>query len=82
MSKPLPKWIMKKYSVLWVKFGNREFNHSAAFEELKEDSMTSIALSELRKKGWLEIELDPSDARRRLYKLKNPETAVREMAKE
>ena len=82
MSKPLPKWIMKKYSMLWNKFRDREFNHSAAFEELKEDSMTSIALSELRKNGWLEIKLDPSDARKRLYRLKSPEAAVREMAKE
>ena len=82
MSKPLPKWIMKKYSMLWAKFGNGEFNHSTAFEELKRDRMTSIALSELRKSGWLDIKLDPSDARKRLYRLKSPEAAVREMAKD
>jgi len=82
MSKPLPKWIMKKYSVLWAKFRDKEFNHSTAFEELNEDSMTSIALSELRKNGWLDIQLDPLDARKRLYRLKSPEAAVREMAKE
>lgn len=82
MSKPLPKWIMKKYSILWSKFGLKEFNHSTAFEALGKDSMTSIALSELRKNGWLEIKLDPSDARKRLYRLESPEAAVMEMAKE
>jgi len=43
--------------------------------------MISIALSELRQFGWLEMKLDPNDARKRVYKLKSPEQAVKEMEK-
>jgi len=41
--------------------------------------MLSIVLSELRQAGWLEMKLNPEDARKRLYKLKSPEQAVKEM---
>ena len=79
MTKPLPKWIMQRYSTLWNKFKDREFNHDDAFKTLNKDKMISIALSELRQSGWLEIKLDPNDARKRVYKLKNPEQVVKGM---
>ena len=82
MTKPLPKWIMYRYSILWNKFNNKEFSHSDAFKVLNEDKMISITLSELRQNGWLEMKLDPDDARKRVYKLKNPEQVVKEMEKE
>ena len=66
MVKPLPKWIMQRYSALWNKF---------------KDKMLSIVLSELRQAGWLEMKLSPEDARKRIYKLKSPEQAVKEMEK-
>ena len=80
MTKPLPRWIMHRYSVLWNKFSSKEFSHKDANSALSKDSMTSIVLSGLRLNGWLEIRLDPHDARKRLYKLKSPEEAVKEMA--
>ena len=43
--------------------------------------MISIALSELKQSGWLEMKLDPDDARKRVYKLKNPEQVVKEIEK-
>tara|TARA_Y100000310_G_C20499102_1_gene723029 strand:+ start:652 stop:789 length:138 start_codon:yes stop_codon:yes gene_type:complete len=43
--------------------------------------MISIALSELKQSGWLEMKLDPNDARKRVYKLKSPEQVVKEMEK-
>lgn len=79
MTKPLPKWIMYRYSVLWNKFGDKEFGHNDAFKVLNKDKMLSIVLSELRQNGWLEMKLDPKDARKRIYKLKNPEQIVKEM---
>ena len=82
MTKPLPKWIMQRYSTLWNKFEDREFNHDDAFKTLNKDKMISIALSELRQSGWLEMKLDPNDARKRVYKLKSPEQAVKEMEKQ
>jgi len=73
---------MQRYSTLWNKFEDREFNHDDAFKTLNKDKMISIALSELRQSGWLEMKLDPNDARKRVYKLKSPEQAVKEMEKQ
>lgn len=76
---PLPKWIMQRYSILWNTFHSNEFDHDAASNLLNNEKTVSIAISKLRKNGWLEVKFDESDARRRLYKLKSPEQAVQEM---
>ena len=82
MIEPLPKWLMQRYSLLWVKFKDKEFNHEQATKTLPDDErMVSVILSEMRKAGWLEMRLDPEDARRRLSKLKSPEEVVKEIAK-
>ena len=77
---PLPKWIMKHYSKLWYKFKDKQFTHQQA-EDLLKITNTSIVLSRLKKYGWLKLELDPEDSRRRLYKLKDPAEVVKEMGK-
>ena len=77
---PLPKWIMQRYSVLWVKFGLDNFTYADASACLNKDSMLSIVLSGLRKNGWLGVQLNQNDARKRLYNLKSPNDAIREMA--
>jgi type I restriction enzyme M protein len=82
MTRPLPKWIMYRYSLLWNKFRDKEFNHDTAFEILNKDKMISITLSELKQNGWLEMKLDPNDARKRVYKLKSPDHAIEEMEKD
>jgi len=46
-----------------------------------DERMVSVILSEMRKAGWVEMRLDPEDARRRLYKLKSLEEVVKEIAK-
>jgi len=48
---------------------------------LNEDKMVSIILSDLKKAGWLKVRLDPSESRKRLYKLISPEEALKEIAK-
>jgi hypothetical protein len=84
MTEPLPRWIMKRYSILWNKFKDKEFTHKKATEALKEkdERIVSLFLSDLKKYGWLEVRLDPQDSRIRLYKLKEPNDAVKEMIKE
>ena len=77
---PLPKWIMKHYSKLWSKFKDKQFTHQQA-EDLLKIINTSIVLSRLKKFGWLDLTLDPEDSRKRLYKLKDPAEAVKEMGK-
>jgi len=81
MVEPLPRWIMKRYSILWNRFKDKEFTHKQATEVLKEKDqrVVSLFLSDLKKYGWLEVRLNPKDSRIRLYKLKDPEEAVKEM---
>ena len=79
MTIPLPKWLMLRYSILWNKFGHKEFNRNEASKALKKDKMLNITLSKLRQSGWLEMKLHPKDARKRLYLLKKPEEIIKEM---
>lgn len=70
----LPKWLENSYSLLWESFKNREFSREDAVKVLKGkvgDRSVAVILSKLRKAGWLEIKLYPSDARKSLYFLKS-----------
>jgi len=82
MTQSLPKWVMQRYAVLWKKFKDKTFSYEQATTILKDkDTVTSVFLSDLKKAEWLHIELSPKDSRKRLYKLKTPEQAVKEMVK-
>jgi len=84
----IPKWINKRYEMLWGKFQTGEFRFEDAVEALKEEihehpttprsDQVNVVLSELRKKGLLSVELDPSDARKRIYKLISKEELISE----
>ena len=79
MTEPVAKWIMLRYATLWKLFFAKPFTYHQAKKGLKNDSMISIALSELRRSGWLKIELDPKDARKRIYTLVDPLQAIEKM---
>jgi hypothetical protein len=74
---PLPKWIMRSYAELWQHFKDRQFEHHEAIEFLGE--LTSAVFNNLKKNGWLAVELHPSDSRKRIYRLKSPEQAIKEI---
>jgi type I restriction enzyme M protein len=79
----LPKWLEERHSKLWEKFGNRGFRIEDAVEFLGKDSgvekdEVTVVLSELRKAGWLKVELDPDDARKRIYKLKSKKDIIKD----
>ena len=77
---PLPKWLMKRYAILWQKFREREFQHSEACRVLQDDrEFVSLILSDLKKAQWLEVRINPQDSRKRVYRLISPEEAVRGM---
>jgi len=72
----LKNWIENRYKVLWENFERKPFRADEAVEILKggmgdSSEQVNIALSELRKAGFLEVELDPKDARKRIYTLKS-----------
>ena len=66
---------------LWDKFEDKEFSFEEAQKALKEDNkFLSVVLSEMKKEGWLTLELDPEDARKRLYKLQSLEEVMKSTA--
>jgi hypothetical protein len=79
-AKPLPKWVMQRYSKLWQKCREKEFEHEQAVQVVGQKH-ASIILSHLKKNGWMTISLHPEDSRKRIYLLKSPAQAVEEMAK-
>ncbi|TKJ17062.1 hypothetical protein CEE44_00825 [Candidatus Woesearchaeota archaeon B3_Woes] len=79
MTKPLPKWIQIRYAILWNKFKDKEFTFEQAKKALKDDAGINVFFSDLRKAGWLEVNIDDKDSRKRLYKLKNPEEGFKGM---
>ena len=71
----LPKWLEEKYDLLWDKFEDREFRSTEALEilgkeHLIDEKSLSAAISEMRKKGWIETRKDPADERRSIYMLR------------
>ena len=80
----LPNWLEKRYSILWNAFQNSTFRMEDAVEILEEkikDSKDQVAviLSELRRNGWLKVEFDPEDARKRIYRLRSREEIISEI---
>lgn len=79
----LPKWIMKRYLLLWDEFKDREFAFDDALNCLgkmaKPDNkkVVGLFLSELRKAGWVKVELNQVDTRKRVYRLKPYELVFR-----
>ena len=82
MTEPMPKWLTERYAILWNKMNEKKFEFKDAKKVLKEDNdkRLSVILSDFRKKGWLEVELHPDTSKKRLYKLKSPNIAMKEIA--
>ena len=83
MTVPLPAWEMKNYSILWKKFGSKEFSNVEAQKELKIENshMVSVLFYNLKKKGWLVIRRSEKDQRKKVYNLVEPAEAVMEIGK-
>lgn len=73
---------MQRYSKLWDKFKEKEFTREQVEKVLNKDNALAVVLSDLRKSGWLEMKMHPEDARKTIYKLKNPERAIKEEIEE
>ena len=83
MTNHIPRWELMKYAVLWKKFGIKEFTNQQAIETLKEKDrhLLSVFFSDLKKSGWVLVERDKKDARKKIYVLKEPNQAIKEMVK-
>ena len=82
MVNALPKWVMVRYSKLWNEFKDKEFTFDKAVKVLKDkDAVVSVFLSDLRKAGGIQVNLSQKDLRQRVYKLKSPAEAIKDMNK-
>ncbi len=81
MTKPLPKWEMLMYAALWNRFKKKDFTNKDAQEVLKvkDSHLISVLFYELKKQEWITISRDKNDQRKKIYKLKEPNEAVKEM---
>lgn len=73
---PKTSYLEQRYSLLWEAFGAKEFTMTEAtkiLEAKKQDSADQVPvfLSELRKEGWLEVQSNKDDARKKIYTLKD-----------
>jgi hypothetical protein len=79
MDNVIPAWIIRRYKKLWGSFDGKKFTFEDAKKVLEEDDekFVSVVLSELDKLGWIDIELDPEDRRKRLYTLKPLDAVIK-----
>ncbi len=73
---PKVSYLEQRYSLLWEAFGAKEFTMTEAtkiLEAKKQDSADQVPvfMSELRKEGWLEVQSNKDDARKKIYTLKD-----------
>lgn len=76
-----PRWLDKRYEILWEAFHSSSFRFEEAKAVLKEkihesETQINVVLSELRKEGMLTVEFDPSDARKRIYQLQSKKDII------
>lgn len=78
MVSPIPKWAWKRYALLWKKFGDKPFTFEQAKKELKfvDGNVVSVMFNELKTAGWIAVNLNQKDSRKRVYTLLNPVTIV------
>jgi len=73
----LKKWLQIRYDLLWKEYETRPFRFDDAVDVLKQEPVrdsreqVNVALSELRKAGLLDVEMDKNDARKKIYTLKS-----------
>lgn len=77
----IPKWLEKRYEILFDTYQNNSFRFEEATEVLKKvfqdsENQINVFLSELRKRGWLTVSFDPKDARKRIYRLESKEKII------
>jgi hypothetical protein len=71
---------MLRYAVLWKQFRDYDFTHPEMMDVLDDDrNLCSVTLNTFKRLGWLSVTLDPSDARKRTYRLIGPDKAVEGM---
>lgn len=74
MVNAIPKWVWKRYALLWKRFRDKPFTFEQAQKELKhlDRNTISVLFNELKIAGWITMSLNEMDSRKREYHLVNP----------
>ena len=83
MISPIPKWVWKRYALLWKKFKDKPFTFEQAQKELKhvDRNVVSVMFNELKNAGWIAVSLGEGDSRKRVYNLPNPISIIESVKK-
>jgi type I restriction enzyme M protein len=79
----IPTWLEKRHKILWETFAAAAFRFDDAAKVLKDkmhdsENQINVFLSELRKRGWIEVETDKDDARKKIYRIISKEEIISE----
>ncbi|MGQ9691812.1 MAG: class I SAM-dependent DNA methyltransferase, partial [Thermoproteota archaeon] len=80
-------WVRSRYERLWSIFGERKFTYDEALQALEDTperiskEALNLLLSNLRRNGFLMVEADLFDSRRKIYTLKSPSSRLNEFLK-
>lgn len=80
MVESIPKNLQEKLAIIFVAKGTEEF----CFDDVGEllgytRSYMGQFLSKLVKAGWIEKRVDPSDGRRKIYRIINPDDTLKRL---
>ena len=80
----LPQWLENKYTLLFDKLKSANFTmeHAESIlhgSDLDKVKGVAVVLSELRKAGWIDLQPNPEDARKSIYRLKSKEEIIKSL---
>ena len=82
MAKPIPKWVQERLSKIWKTHNSKELTFEMIekiLSPMDDRNTISVFLNELKKADWIEVKLSESDARKRIYVLKEPNKIMMEI---
>jgi len=82
MAKPIPKWVQERVSRLWDRYDSGELTFEMiknVLEPMDKQTTINVFLNELKKAGWMEVNPSKDDARKKIYKLKEPNIIMKEL---
>jgi len=78
--KPLPKWLMRKYAVLWKEFGEDDFTCEDARKLIGDkEEVFNVVISDMKKSGYIKVSIDSEDKRKRLYRIISPDNMIKNL---
>jgi DNA-binding MarR family transcriptional regulator len=81
MANTIPKWVQERYAKLWNKYQENGVTYEDIQDTLKMDdrNVISVFLNELKKAGWIDVQLSEKDSRQRVYILRTPNEVMAEI---